>query len=286
MSVFNEETYLYDRNINSELFHLYAFGKLFPDPNYIIARKSNPDTIIECVLEGMGYIEYEGFVTTVQSGDCYVLRKGKGHCYYSDDKTPYTKIWVTVSGIMVEKWLDLYDINTTPFVRSFDMTPYYSQIKQITLSKPDFDTEKRLMLLVHDIIFEMGMTAPKSGVSHKIETPYIKTNDNVIIDIRKYIEKMCNQRLTVKDLSIKFGLSQGTLSKMFTSKYGISPSNYHMQCKLNSAVYFLESTDLSIDMISETTGFYDRSHFRKAFAARYGIGPGEYRRNYLNQAKD
>lgn len=281
MSVFNEEFNLYDQNHNSELFHLHSFGKLFPDSNYIISRKENNNTIIECVLDGLGYFEYNSVITTLEKGDCYIIKPGKGHTYYSDDKNPYTKIWFSVSGSIVDEWLKLYKIDTPIFVRQLDITPYYNQLKQIALGKPNFDNEKRLMLLTHNVLFEMGMTAPKENKHQKSEMHYIKTNDNVILDVKKYIEKQCNERLKIKDAATKFGISPSIMNKMFTDKYGISPNKYHMQCKLQSSVYFLESTDLSIDMISETVGFCDRSHFRKAFLQEYGITPSKYRKEFL-----
>lgn len=285
MAVFNEETYLYDQNTNSALFHLYAFGRLFPDPGYIIARKQNPDTIIECVLDGVGYIESGGFVTKVKKGDCYILSPGTAHSYYADDAEPYAKIWVTVSGSIIGKWLELYHIDSMPFVRSFDMTPYYNQIKQLALGPPTLEREKRLILLVHNILFEMGMTAPKASEPYKSDEPYIKTSQNVIVDVRKYIEKQCNEKLTMKELWNKFGISSKQLNLLFQQQYGISPSRYHMQCKIASAVYFLESTDMSIDMIAETIGFCDRSHFRKAFLLEHGVTPNQYRKQLAEQKK-
>ncbi len=280
MPVFHEDVHLYDQNSNSALFHLYAFGKLFPDPHYIIARKSNPDTIIECVLDGVGYIEADGFVTKVKKGDCYILRAGAAHSYYSDDAEPYTKLWVTVSGSIVEQWLDLYKIDTTPFVRCLDITSYFNQIKQLALGAPQLEREKRLILLVHNILFEMGMTAPQASETHKSDEPYIKTNENVILDVRKHIEKLCNEKLTMRELWSKFGISAKQLNSLFFEKYGISPIRYHMQCKLASAVYFLESTDMGIDVIGETIGFCDRSHFRKAFLRQYGVTPSQYRKQH------
>ncbi|WP_297131791.1 AraC family transcriptional regulator [uncultured Eubacterium sp.] len=286
MPVFNEEFNLYDQNNNSELFHLHSFGKLFPDSSYIISRKENNNTIIECVLDGTGYFEHNGIVTMLEKGDCYIIKPGGAHTYYSDDKNPYTKIWFTVSGKMVDEWLKFYKIDTPIFVRQLDITPYYNQIKQIGLGKPNFQNEKRLMLLTHNVLFEMGMTAPKTNKQQKSEAHYIKTNDNVILDVKKYIEKQCNEQLRMKDIAIKFGISPNIMNKMFIEKYGISPNKYHMQCKLQSSVYFLESTDLSIDMISETVGFCDRSHFRKAFVKEYSVTPSRYRKEFLkSQAK-
>lgn len=282
MALFNEDTYLYDSNANSSFFHLYAFGKLYPDSNYIISRKKNRDTIIECVLDGVGYIECGGVVTTVEKGDCYILKSGEAHSYYSDEARPYTKIWVTVSGSIVDKWLELYGINAPVFVRHLDITAYYSQIKQVAFGKPNLDREKRLMLLVHNIIFEMGLMAPTESKQQKSSAHYIKTSDNVIIDVKKYIEKQCNERLKMKDLALKFGMSPNTINRMFTEKYGMSPSKYHMQCKLDSAAYFLTSTDMSIDAISEAIGFFDRSHFCKAFQKQYNVSPSAYRKSFLD----
>ena len=139
------------------------------------------------------------------------------------------------------------------------------------------DYDKKLMLLVHGIIFEMAMATPANSRSRE-DAPYIKTADNVVLDIKKYIEKQCNERLTNKDLSLKFGISQNTMNDLFIRKYGISTSQYHMQCKLSSAEYFLKSTDLTIDAISGLIGFCDRSHFRKAFMKAYGMSPNQYRK--------
>ncbi|MGN1203187.1 MAG: AraC family transcriptional regulator [Eubacterium sp.] len=286
MPVFNEEFNLYDQNNNSELFHLHSFGKLFPDYNYIISRKKNYNTIIEYVLDGIGYFEYNGIVTTLEKGDCYIIKPGQGHTYYSDDKKPYTKIWFSVAGSLVDSWLDLYKIDTPIFVRQLDITAYYNQIKQLALNKKNFNTEKRLMLLVHNVLFEMGMTMPKESKQQKSESHYIKTSDNVILDVKKYIEKQCNENLKMKDVAVKFGMSPSVLNKLFTDKYNISPSKYHMQCKLESAIYFLECTDLSIDLVSETVGFCDRSHFRKSFMNKYNTTPSKYRKDFLqSQAK-
>lgn len=102
MPIFNEEIYLYDKNQNSDLFHLHSFGRLFPDADYIISLKDNSNTIVECVTDGVGYIEHNGTVTTVEKGDCYIIKKGSGYSYYSDDKKPYSKVWVTVYGSLID----------------------------------------------------------------------------------------------------------------------------------------------------------------------------------------
>ena len=160
MPIFNEEMYLYDKNQNSDLFHLHSFGRLYPDADYIISLKENSNTIIECVTDGVGYIEHNGTVTTVEKGDCYIIKQGSGYSYYSDEKNPYSKVWVTVYGSMVDRWLDFYGIDRQVYIKHLDITSYYSQIKQTALGRDMLDNEKKLMLLVHAIIFEMATAVP------------------------------------------------------------------------------------------------------------------------------
>lgn len=285
MPIFNEEMYLYDKKQNSDLFHLHSFGRLYPDADYIISLKENSNTIIECVTDGVGYIEHNGTVTTVEKGDCYIIKQGSGYSYYSDEKNPYSKVWVTVYGSMVDRWLDFYGIDRQVYIKHLDITSYYSQIKQTALGRDMLDNEKKLMLLVHAIIFEMATAVPANRQSRE-DRPYIKTADNVVLDIKKYIEKQCNERLTNRDLSLKFGISQSTMNDLFIKKYGISTSQYHMQCKLSSAEYFLKSTDLTIDAISSLIGFCDRSHFRKAFMKAYGMSPNQYRKKLKSELSE
>lgn len=102
MPIFNEEMYLYDKNQNSDLFHLHSFGRLYPDADYIISLKENSNTIIECVTDGVGYIEHNGTVTTVEKGDCYIIKQGSATPTTPTRKiliqrfgSPYTGAWST-----------------------------------------------------------------------------------------------------------------------------------------------------------------------------------------------
>lgn len=61
-------------------------------------------------------------------------------------------------------------------------------IKQTALGRDMLDNEKKLMLLVHAIIFEMAAAVPANRQSRE-DRPYIKTADNVVLDIKKIYRK-------------------------------------------------------------------------------------------------
>ena len=58
---------------------------------------------------------------------------------------------------------------------------------------------------------------------------------------------------------------------------GIGPAKYLMECRLKKAETMMEQGDLSLSDIAFSAGFYDVSHFSKAFTAKHGISPGKFR---------
>lgn len=74
-----------------------------------------------------------------------------------------------------------------------------------------------------------------------------------------------------------FGYSTGYLSRTVKEFTGKTMVQFCMELKLGRAAEYLEQTALSIDDIANRMGFYDRSHFNKAFKRHYGITPTAYR---------
>ena len=57
----------------------------------------------------------------------------------------------------------------------------------------------------------------------------------------------------------------------------MSPSLYLMRCRLERAAEMLENRELSVSEIGYFVGFYDTSHFYRAFSAKFGKTPQKYR---------
>jgi AraC-like DNA-binding protein len=50
-----------------------------------------------------------------------------------------------------------------------------------------------------------------------------------------------------------------------------------MRCRLDGAAEMLENPELSISEIGYLVGFYDPSHFYRAFSARFNTTPQKFR---------
>jgi len=51
--------------------------------------------------------------------------------------------------------------------------------------------------------------------------------------------------------------------------------------KLQQAVFLLKQSTLTVEKIIASVGYDNSSHFHRKFREKYGMSPGEYRRNMV-----
>ncbi len=93
-----------------------------------------------------------------------------------------------------------------------------------------------------------------------------------------HINTHFQQEVTVKQLASLVGLSISQFQRRFRKLFHTSPASYINHVRIQAACRTLTSTTDTISHIAIQTGFYDHSHFSKAFKAHTGVSPTEYRR--------
>lgn len=74
-------------------------------------------------------------------------------------------------------------------------------------------------------------------------------------------------------------MSPNYFHKIFKQIFCITPFNYQMLLRMNSALQLLTDKEQTIKDIAFELGFTDNAHFCKTFKKFYGVTPGEYQRN-------
>lgn len=108
---------------------------------------------------------------------------------------------------------------------------------------------------------------------HAATTQQHQELNKIIIYMHKHIDKT----IRVDELIAMSGLSRTTFFTRFRSRTGLSPSDYMLKLKLESAKVSLETTNLSVKEISTNLQFYDEFHFSKLFKKNFGISPSTFR---------
>ena len=102
-------------------------------------------------------------------------------------------------------------------------------------------------------------------------------HSDIAEDAAQYLDEVTGQIIPVAELAGKFHLSRNQFTRIFTSYWGITPSEYQIRSRMNQAKYLLGSTDLSIRAIAAELGYADHYFFARQFKQKTGVTPGKFR---------
>ena len=100
---------------------------------------------------------------------------------------------------------------------------------------------------------------------------------------RETLEGTLQHPPSISELAQQLGIDRSYLTKQFTRRYGIPPGIYVRHRRVERAGELLRNTEKPLSEIALDLGFYDQSHFSRAFAAEVGYPPLEFRRTYKQQ---
>ena len=100
-----------------------------------------------------------------------------------------------------------------------------------------------------------------------------------------YISNHFRDPLSLDSLSRSLGVSKYYLSHVFSEKMGMSFPEYLQSIRLNCAVSLIAGGEQSITEIAADSGFESQRTFYRAFRARFGITPLQYRKRLLQPGR-
>ncbi|HXG48006.1 MAG TPA: AraC family transcriptional regulator [Methylomirabilota bacterium] len=96
----------------------------------------------------------------------------------------------------------------------------------------------------------------------------------------EFVLQHYGERIEVRQLADLAHLSVSQLQREFHRLFRMSPGEYLLKVRLLMARRRLEETGDPIGDIALDCGFYDQSHFNRAFRAQVGLAPRSYRSRF------
>ncbi len=93
--------------------------------------------------------------------------------------------------------------------------------------------------------------------------------------LKRLIDEDERLKKSLADLSCKCGYSPAHLRKLFMEHYGISPVAYRNRRRMERAMEYISSSELTVKEIAYRTGFRHVSHFSSMFRDMFGTPPTE-----------
>ncbi len=95
-----------------------------------------------------------------------------------------------------------------------------------------------------------------------------------------------HEKLPVRVLAARAGVSTSGFSRCFGVSTGISPHQWLLRARVERARQLLRDTDLRLADIAVEVGFSDQAHFTRSFGRVAGVSPGAWRRKRPDSSND
>ncbi|MBX2947542.1 MAG: helix-turn-helix domain-containing protein [Cyclobacteriaceae bacterium] len=107
--------------------------------------------------------------------------------------------------------------------------------------------------------------------------------DAVVKQAQEFIEQHIEQRPTVEELAMMFGMGRRTFERRFKQATNNSVLEYMQRIKMEAAKRNFESSRKNINEVMYDVGYTDTKAFRTTFKKVTGLTPVEYRNKYNKQ---
>ena len=108
------------------------------------------------------------------------------------------------------------------------------------------------------------------------------TSGNVLTEMTEYInERFSDPDFDISELCHKFYTSSATVRRRFSEGLHMSPKQYLVKLRLDSAVDLLAEGNHSVKTVALMCGFADEKYFSRIFREKYGRAPSEINKKLI-----
>ena len=95
--------------------------------------------------------------------------------------------------------------------------------------------------------------------------------------VRDYCCTHLDKKITLDELAGLCALGRFQFIKQFRRAIGMTPHAWLLRLRLERACALLSQSSQAIAAVAQEVGFYDQSHFNRAFRQAYGVAPSRFR---------
>ena len=266
---------------NSNLpFKMFEFeGK---DGNYHRSNHWHRSIEIFAVFHGHIVFCINGKNYPLSAGEFIIVNSNELHSIYAPVKNNTLVLQIPPS--LFGNYLIDNNISFTTYSQKQDheFMWHLERIQNTYLAKTtgyEFKVQSIFFSVLYDLItkYRNNDTSDESGSKNRGQRQLSMITD--------YMKENWNTELSLKDTASRFGYTATHLSKMFRKYANTTYHIYLEEIRVSRALNELEHSDRSIGDIASRNGFPNSNAFSKAFKARYGILPSEYRKEIKLRSK-
>ena len=239
-------------------------GITYPSVKYQINRTpKNPECVFEYILSGEGEVLIDGEWKTAKAGDFYILASGYNQHYRASNTNPWKKIWINYNSDYMPELLRSYGIEMGIY-HSGAVKVYFDEIVELSRTS---NFSENAPFLIADRVQRIARVAAIERASERDVAP-----------MKRLISTYVYKKFSLEEFAEKFHMSKSNVINTFKKNYGVTPYEYLVNLKIETAKLLLSDTMLSVKKIAEKLAIHDEHYFSNMFKKKVGMRPLEYRR--------
>ena len=146
----------------------------------------------------------------------------------------------------------------------------------LSMVEEDWGSEVALLVARYLVVFLKrpgGQSQFSAYLTSEATRPELK-------DLQAWIILHLTSDLRVEALAERMCMSTRNFARFFLTETGMTPAKFVEMARIDAARQYLGSTNLSIEVVADKSGFGDPERMRRAFIRQLGVNPQSYRERF------
>ena len=268
------EVFFYTPSLQAQKMFFYpiCLGHYYYAAHYQLNRTSFDSFLLMYIIRGECTIVSSGKSYLASSGQLVFLDCYQAHEYSSS--TGWECLWIHFDGPLAPQYYKSITDSLGPVLSLPQSYLAEKNLQEIftLFSQNKIIKEALISRYITTILTEMILVPaeynPRSDHAH------------IIHRITSYIHEHPGEDLSLNRLAALANLSPYYFSRVFKKEIGKPPHEYVVSSRINSARFYLKTSQLSIEEIGLSLGFSTASSFCARFRKHEGMTPLNYRNHY------
>lgn len=253
--------------INLNPLSINFVGETLCDEKFDISRDCSDLTSFEYIVDGYGTLEINGKVFHPKKGDIFFLPMGSKHHYYSQKENGWHKYFISFYGKLADALIENYLPADTYIFEGCFLEKNFRHIFDIAFNTEDLAEAEQLLRVELFKIF--SAIYEKKAVGQLDFAERIKRNIDNHLDDEFNLDALCSY----------MNYSKNHIINVFSEKFGKTPYQYYLECKINLAKYYLLNTNMRVTEIAYALSYSNPQYFSICFKKFTGYSPRDFRLN-------
>lgn len=257
----NENELLIKNRLREATVILERANLIICDESWKCDSSRPPFSSFQLVMQGEGTVQVDQTVLHPHAGQLYLLPACTHQSFFTDVQNPYRTYFCHFE--ITCQQTDLFQLVQFPLcVDAKDPQKAQRIFQDIIQSckQTDISSALKAKQAVFHLLCYYFECCPPGSVSF-----IPQSFDSPLSSAISYVETHLHEQITVQQMAEVAGYHSSYFTKLFQTHMGISPGQFILQKKTETATLLLTSTDLPISKIADTLGFDNQFYFSNFF---------------------